>query len=60
MTAFIEKLPEFDAGSYARFIEEAKAQGGDEGHHYDDEASAPEGHSDELHGHSHEENGHHH
>jgi hypothetical protein len=56
ITAFVEKLPELDAGSYARFIEEAKAQGGGEGHHHDE--SEPDLHPDASPGQTHEDNGH--
>lgn len=58
MTAFIEKLPDFDDQGYAQFVNQAKAQAGGEEHHHG--ASAPGGHAEEPHEHSHETNGHHH
>jgi mono/diheme cytochrome c family protein len=57
MTAFIQKLPELDAGSYAQFIQEAKAQVGDEDHHHG--ASGHDEHADEPDGHTHDTENHH-
>jgi hypothetical protein len=56
MTAFVEKLPELNAGRYARFIEEAKAQGVGEGHHHGE--SEPDQHPGASPGQTHEDNGH--
>ena len=57
MTAFIEKLPQFDEQGYAQFVQQAKAHGG--GHHHD-EAPSPDKHPEEPQGHRHEDNGHDH
>ena len=56
MTAFIEKLPEFNDQGYAEFVKQAKAEGFGEEHHHDE--SAPDMDSDEPHGHADETDGH--
>jgi hypothetical protein len=58
ITAFVEKLPELDDGSYAQFIEKAKMQGGGEGHHHGESES--DMHPAESPGQTHELDGHHH